>query len=235
MRSSSSRPCDRRLAARGVERAAQQRARARRLGQRDRAVDRVLADAPVGLAAEVEHRRLREAADDLVRARDDEVGARRERVLGQRLVEGHVRAPRLVDDQRDAAGVRDLGEAARRRPPRRSTSARSPTRRPPPASPRAPRRAPRASGSGRSPARGRARARRTSGAARRARARRSSRSGRCAARPPRRPWWASARPAAMLPCEAPLTRNHVRRAPHASAASRCACSNGVGSAPRSMP
>ena len=34
------------------------------------------------------------------------------------------------------------------------------------------------------------------------------------------PRWASARPAARLPCEAPLTRNHARRAPHASAARR---------------
>ena len=35
--------------------------------------------------AEVQHRRLREAAGVLVRARDDEVGARRQRVLGQRV------------------------------------------------------------------------------------------------------------------------------------------------------
>ena len=49
------------------------------------------------------------------------------------------------------------------------------------------------------------------------------------------PWWASASPAERLPCEAPLTRNHARWAPQASAASRCACSNGVGSGPMSMP
>ena len=37
---------------------------------------------------------------------------------------------------------------------------------------------------------------------------------------------ASARQVAWLPCEAPLTRNQLRRAPHASAASRWACWNG---------
>ncbi len=51
----------------------------------------------------------------------------------------------------------------------------------------------------------------------------------------RSPLCASARPAARLPCEAPLTRNHARCAPHAPAASRCACSNGVGSGPMSTP
>ena len=59
---------------------------------------------------EVEHRRLGEAADDLVGARDHEVRARRERVLGQLLVEGQMGAPRLVDDQGHIAGVGDLGE-----------------------------------------------------------------------------------------------------------------------------
>ena len=49
------------------------------------------------------------------------------------------------------------------------------------------------------------------------------------------PRWASAIPAATLPCEAPLTRNQVRRAPQASAASCCARSNGVGVGPMSMP
>ena len=64
----------------GVERRGQQRVGARRLGQRDGAVDDVLVEA---LPAEVQHRRLAEAADDLVRARDHEVGAGGERVLGQ--------------------------------------------------------------------------------------------------------------------------------------------------------
>ena len=45
----------------------------------------------------------------------------------------------------------------------------------------------------------------------------------------------SASSATWLPCEAPLTRNQVRRAPQASAASRWARSNGVGSRPTSMP
>ena len=107
------------------------------------------------LVAEVQHRRLGEAADDLVRARDHEVGAGGERVLGQRLVEGHVRAPRLVDDQR-ARRARARPRRARARPrPRRSTSARSPTRRPPAGVDRERRRrAPRASGSARCPSSG---------------------------------------------------------------------------------
>ena len=42
------------------------------------------------------------------------------------------------------------------------------------------------------------------------------------------PRCASASPTARLPCEAPLTRNHARLAPQASAASRWARSNGVG-------
>ena len=61
---------------------------------------------------EVQHGRLREAADDLVRAGDHQVGARRQRVLGQLLVEGQVRAPRLVHDQRHAVAVRDRGQRA---------------------------------------------------------------------------------------------------------------------------
>ena len=51
----------------------------------------------------------------------------------------------------------------------------------------------------------------------------------------RSPTWASARQVVWLPCEAPLTRNQVRRAPQASAASSCACWNGVGSGPMSTP
>ena len=41
--------------------------------------------------------------------------------------------------------------------------------------------------------------------------------------------------AAWLPCDAPLIRNQVRPAPHASAASSCARWKGVGSGPTSMP
>ena len=51
----------------------------------------------------------------------------------------------------------------------------------------------------------------------------------------RLPMWARARQVLWLPCEAPLTRNQLRAAPQASAASSCACSNGVGSGPTSTP
>jgi hypothetical protein len=60
----------------------------------------------------MEHCRLREAADDLVRAGDHQVRAQRKSVRGQILVEGHVRAPRLVDNQRNAARMGDVGERA---------------------------------------------------------------------------------------------------------------------------
>ena len=89
---SSSRPLHRRAAAGGVERAEQQRVRAGRLDQGHAAVDDALLDQAV--VTEVDHRRLREAADDLVDARDDEVGAERERVPRQVLVEGAGGRPR---------------------------------------------------------------------------------------------------------------------------------------------
>src|SRR3954452_13848637 len=50
-----------------------------------------------------------------------------------------------------------------------------------------------------------------------------------------RPRWASAMQATWLHCDAPPVTNHVRCAPHASAASACACWKGVGSEPASMP
>ena len=50
-----------------------------------------------------------------------------------------------------------------------------------------------------------------------------------------RPMCASVSIATWLPCEAPLTRNQLRRAPQAAAASACACWNGVGSGPWSIP
>ena len=172
---------------------------------------------------EVDHRRLGEAADDLVGARDDEVGAQRQRVPRQVVVEGEVRAPRLVDDQRHAVRVRHLGQrghvghraevggrddrGARRR--RASRPARG--------------RARRASGSARCAARGRARAPRRSAAARTGRARRSVLEWALRWTTTSRPRWASASSATWLPCEAPLTRNQVRLAPQASAASACAC------------
>ncbi len=51
----------------------------------------------------------------------------------------------------------------------------------------------------------------------------------------RRPAWRTARQPAWFPCEAPLIRNQLRRAPQASAASSWARWNGVGSGPMSMP
>ncbi len=162
-----------------------------------------------------------------MRARDHQVGARRQRVLGQLLVERHVRAPRLVHDQRDAARVRHRQRArltSATAPKYVGETTHAPTASGVAASARVERL--RRSGSGRSRARRPPPAPRTSGAGPTAPASRSCSSARCAAPPRRSPWWASARPAARLPCEAPLIRNHARLAPHASAASRWACSNG---------
>ena len=105
---SSSSPLHDRVAAGRVERAAQQAAGAGRLDQRDRAVDDALVDA--GRVAEVEDRRLGEAADDLVGRGEHEVGPALERRGGQPRGEAQVRAPGLVHDERDAGGVSDLGE-----------------------------------------------------------------------------------------------------------------------------
>ena len=74
-----------------------------------RAGDRVGVDAAG--RRDVEHRRLRERADDLVRRGQHGVGALLERGRRQVGVEAEVRAPRLVDHQRHARGVRDLGAA----------------------------------------------------------------------------------------------------------------------------
>ena len=87
---------------------AEERAGARGLDQRHAAVHDLLVDQVA--VAEVDHRRLGEAAHDLVGARDHEVGAERERVPRQRVVEGQVRAPGLVHDQRHAVGVGHLGQ-----------------------------------------------------------------------------------------------------------------------------
>ena len=96
------------VAPRRVQRGGQQRVGAGRLDQGHRAVDHVLVDElPV---AEVQDRRLGQAADDLVGAGEDEVGAAAKRPGRQVLVEVEVGAPGLVDDQRDVAGVGDLGE-----------------------------------------------------------------------------------------------------------------------------
>ena len=126
------------LAARAVERGEQQRRRARRAQQphRPRRRGRCRSGRVVRVA-DVQHRALGQRAGDLVRARDHRVGALRQRGRRQRVVEAEVRAPGLVDDKRDAGGVRDVGERRRCRRPCRSRSARRRTRRA--------RRAPRAS------------------------------------------------------------------------------------------
>ena len=99
----------RELAARAVERRDQQRRRARRAQQPQRARHRAGVDAAA--VADVQHRALGQRAGDLVRAREHRVGALRQRGRRQRLVEAEVRAPRLVDDERHAGAVRDLGAA----------------------------------------------------------------------------------------------------------------------------
>ena len=188
----------------GVERERQQRAGAGRLEQGHHAVDDVLVD-QLGVA-EVDDRGLGEAADDLVRRGDHQVRAGLERALRQLGREAKVRAPRLVDDQRHAAPVRDLGRAPRRRRRRRSRWARRRSRRPRRASRRARPRARPAVTQWATPSSGS-----SSGAtnvgSRPARIgavdRRSS--GRCAARRCCRPAWRRARQAAWFPCEAPLS------------------------------
>ncbi len=96
-------------AAAGVEGAGEQGAGAGRFHQAHAAVDHSLVEAVTG--AEVEHRRLGEAADDLVGRGDDDVGAAGDRVGGEVGMEAQVRPPGLVDRERNAAGVGDLGEA----------------------------------------------------------------------------------------------------------------------------
>jgi hypothetical protein len=98
--------------ARGVERREQERVRAGRLDQRHRAVDHVLVEPRLRPGTEVEHRRLGQAADHLVGARDHEVRARVQRRLRQVLVEREVRSPGLVDHQRQPASVRRLRQPA---------------------------------------------------------------------------------------------------------------------------
>ena len=80
-RSSSSRA----VAAAAWRRAASSEASSRLLGLVDETRRRAWSMPPrrSGRRAEMQHRRLGEAAGVLVRARDDEVGARRQRVLGQ--------------------------------------------------------------------------------------------------------------------------------------------------------
>ena len=63
------------------------------------------------LCGDVEHRRLGEAADDLVRGGEDGVGPQAQRRLGQPGVKTEMRAPRAVDDKGGTTGVGDLGTA----------------------------------------------------------------------------------------------------------------------------
>ncbi|HKH16981.1 MAG TPA: hypothetical protein VKA57_05605 [Solirubrobacteraceae bacterium] len=98
----------RELAARAVERGEQQRGGAGGAQQPQRTADRADVD-PVAVA-DVQHRALGQRAGDLVRAGEHRVGALGQRGRRQRVVEAEVRAPGLVDDQRHARRVRDLGE-----------------------------------------------------------------------------------------------------------------------------
>ena len=184
--------------------------------------------------AEVEDRRLGEAPDQLVDRGEDQVGAGLERARGQERREAQVRAPGLVDDQRNAALVRHLGESARRRRPRRSRWAR---------------RSARATASGRRVERlgERLRGQAVGDPELRVELGRDERRLEPGEDDPvdrarvdvplgddRRPEWRSARQAAWFPCDAPLIRNQLRFAPQASAASRWACWNGE-SGPMSIP
>ena len=85
--------------------------RARALGHLDHALE---AGEVQALAAGQEHGRLRDAADELVRAHDAGVGAGGHGVDGQLGAEAKVRTPRLVDDERDAGGVRERRRCAGR-------------------------------------------------------------------------------------------------------------------------
>ena len=113
---------DRELAPRRVERGQQQRAGARRAHEPHRAATRAGVDAAA--RRDVQHRRLRQRADDLVR-RGDAPRRRPARAPTRHAgVEAEVRPPRLVDDERRAGRVRDLGAGPPRRRPSRSRSAR---------------------------------------------------------------------------------------------------------------
>ena len=218
----------------GVERAEQQRVGAGGLDECDRAVDHVAVDPPA--CAQVDHGRLGQRADDLVGARDDEVGAQRQRVRGQILVEGQVRAPRLVDHERNAVGVGHLGQAGHvghraevggrdgGGPHRVGRIGQRPVE-------RLGRQA-----VGDAAARGRPRGRRSSASARRGCSRRPCSSARCAARPRgrRRGRARAARRGCPGRRRCPGTRCARRPRPRPPAA--WACWNGVGlGRPMSMP
>ena len=195
--------------------------------------------------AEVQDRRLGEAADDLVGAGEDQVGAARERARRQAPRGSRGGSPR---PRRRPAGRRGRGRprpAPRSARRRRSRSARRAS--PPPRPAR--RRAPASSASGVTqcamPSSGS-----ISGATKVGRRPESTSPSmieewtlRWTTTRPR--WggpvaslpvaWARAMQIAWLPPEAPLTRNQLRCAPQASAASRWARWKGVGSGPTSIP
>ena len=115
-----------------VERAAEQRARARGLDQRHAAVHDLLLEQVA--VAEVDHRRLGEAAHDLVRARHHEVGARaRARAAAARRGRRGAR-PRPRPPPAARRGRGPPRPARPRRPPRRSRWATPPSPRPRPGS-----------------------------------------------------------------------------------------------------
>ena len=209
------------MAARRVERSREQGAGARRLDQRHAAIDdlprRSDRRAPRWRIADWVRLPSSLWTEESTRSAPDSSAA-----AGSSSLEPQVGAPCLVDDQRHTARVRDLGEAGdvgdRAEVGRRDDH--------------------RADGVGR---RGQRRVERVRGDAvgdvelgvelgcdegglqpREDRSRRSCSSGRCAARRRGVPCGAAARQAAWFPCEAPLIRNQLRRAPHASAASRWA-------------
>ena len=99
---------ERELATGAVEREQQQRGRAGRPEQAQRARH------PLGIdpaaQADVQHRALGQRAGDLVGARQHRVGALLERRRRQRLMEAEVRTPGLVDDERNARFMSHLGE-----------------------------------------------------------------------------------------------------------------------------
>jgi hypothetical protein len=87
----------------------QQRRLRRRAHEPHHARELLRVDAAAG--RDVQQRRLRERADDLVRRGEHRVGALLQRRRRQRGMEAEVRPPRLVDHERDAGRMADLGAA----------------------------------------------------------------------------------------------------------------------------
>src|SRR5690606_31327742 len=91
-----------------IERGEQQRTLARRLLELECAVHERLESVGECTVAQVEHGRLGEAAAELVRARDDEVGALPKGILREIFMETEMSAPRSVDDERSSCLMSDL-------------------------------------------------------------------------------------------------------------------------------